>query len=305
MVSGLAGSKKSVISGQKHKISIGMKKFGLVIFTLTLVMGHVMAQSDVSQARWQDTPVVIDGNDQEWEKPLNFYDGGSGLLYAISNGTDKLYLTFVVSDMRKMGKMMTSGWTLQLSAKDKKNKIKASLIFPAVKMEQMGNRGEVPMAGSLNAENPMIKSYKLQLGSVPVKGFKTDLSEVSLNKQNGIDIAVGENHDMQLVYEIGIPLEELFESGFTPGEQVLTLNVSVNAMSRPTNGGDFGGGRPPGGAGGPPGGGMHQGGGGMPGGMPGGQGPGGMAGGGQGQGGGSGSPFEQTSFKHKFRLAGN
>lgn len=285
-----------------------MKKFGIGTIALLLIVGNVLAQSDVLHARWQANPVVVDGSDQEWDKPLNFYDDESGLLYAISNNTDSLYFTFAVRDIQKMRKMVSSGWSIQLSAKDKKNKIKASLVFPAVKLELMGNRGADAMPGLMTKENPMIRAYKLQLGTVAVKGFKTDKSEVPLQMQDDINIAVGENHERQLVYEIGIPLEELFGSGFTPGQQVLTLNVMVNAMSRPTNGGNTalggsggGGGRPGGGGGG---GGMRQGGG-MGGGM---QGGGKMAGGGQRPGNGSGdrsSAFARTSFKQKFVLAVN
>ncbi|MGQ8338948.1 hypothetical protein ACUNWD_20485 [Sunxiuqinia sp. A32] len=283
-----------------------MKKFGLVMVGLVVLMGHVQAQSDGSQARWQAKPVVVDGNDQEWAKPLNFYDSASGLLYAISNSSDQLYLTFTVRDMLKMRKMMTAGWTMQLIAKDKKNKIKASLIFPAANMERMGDRGQDPMSGSLVKENPMIRNYGLQLGAVQVNGFQTDKSEVLLRNQNGIRIAVGENLERQLVYEIGIPLKELFGAAYTPGKQVLTLNVVVNAMSRPTGSGNNASVHAGGGQGRPQGG-MRQGGGGgrMGGGM---QGGGRMGGGGQKPVNGSfdrSSSFQRTSFKQKFRLNGN
>lgn len=286
---------------------MGMKKFSLATLALILFMGQVQAQSDVSRARWQSQPVVVDGNDQEWDKPLNFYDDKSGLLYAISNSPDQLYLIFTVRDMMKMHKVMAAGWNVELTSKNKKHKLKASLLFPAVEMQRTGDRKDRRSLEPLGKENPIIKSYEQQLSSVEIKGFRTDLDHVALHKQNGIDIAVGENSDRQLVYEIGIPMNELFGSGGIPAGQIFTLNVSVNALKRPS-GSNVDGGRSGRGSFRPSGG-MRGGGGGMPR-------AGGMGSGGSRMGGGPGhysgessgnrsSIFQQVSFKQKFRLAEN
>ena len=44
--------------------------FGLIAFIALSFNG--LAQSDVSKARWNSKEIVIDGNDREWAKPLNF-----------------------------------------------------------------------------------------------------------------------------------------------------------------------------------------------------------------------------------------
>lgn len=288
-----------------------MRKLNLLIAVFFTVIGYVSAQSDVSRTRWKSGAIVIDGNDGEWKKPLNLYDDKSGLLYAISNDQSTLYLDFTVSDPMKMRKMMSAGWSLELSSKEKNKKFRASLIFPQVKMEGLRNRRNPGQMESVSDRNPAIKSYELQLSSVAVKGFRSNQSEVSLHSKTGIDIAVGENMDKQLVYEIAIPLTELFAENVLHLNELITLNVNVNAFSRPSEGGSYGGGRPGGGG---MRGGMSGGGGRMGGGMGGGMRGGGMRGGGMEGGGynrsgeGSGdrmTMFEKASFKQKFKLVDN
>ena len=100
-----------------------MKTFSLVCLVFFALSFRAQAQSDVSKSRWNSGVISIDGNDKEWAKPLNFYDDKSGLFYAISNDNHNLYLVFSVSDPMKMRKLMRSGWSIELSSKEKKKEI--------------------------------------------------------------------------------------------------------------------------------------------------------------------------------------
>lgn len=291
-----------------------MHKISWTIIALLSLSFNVLAQSDVSKARRKSKEIVIDGNDREWTKPLNFYDDKTGLLFAICNDKNNLYFAFTCSDELKMRKLMSAGWSVELSSKEKNKKFNSTLIFPAVKMEGMGRkRSDYPFEKKV-AGNPFITAYQSQLKTISAKGFQSNKSELQVNDRNGIDIVVGADSTQNIVYEIAIPLNELMvENSFQPDE-LITLNVTVNALVRSSAGGGDRGGQSVrggemsdmsrGGMDGGMGGGRSGGGrGGMGGGRPDGMSRGGVPGE-SGQGDRSGL-FERVSFKQKFTLAQN
>ena len=150
-----------------------MKKPGLLLLLYILSAFRLMAQSDVSQARWKSKEIIIDGIANEWAKPLNFYDDKTGLNFAICNDQHHLYFVFTCPEEMKMRRIMSSGWMLQLVSKEKKEKFKASLTFPGTKIIWMGDRRERdPMERKIVA-NPLINTYKSQISAIEAKGFQS------------------------------------------------------------------------------------------------------------------------------------
>ena len=286
-----------------------MHKISWTLVVLLALTFNGLAQSDVSKARWKSKEIVIDGNEREWTKPLNFYDDKSGLLFAICNDQRNVYFAFTVNDEMKMRKLMSAGWSVELSSKEKDRKFNATLTFPSVKLQGKGKRPGSEFEKKVPG-NPVIDAYRLQIQSVGVKGFLSNQAELKLNDKNGIDIAIGANSSLFIVYEIAIPLKELMAGNSVQLDELITLNVSVNAMDRPSGSADRGGraGRGSGGSrselsdmGGGMQGGSRSGGG--RGGMGGGR-PGGMSRGGSGSGSGDRSGLsERASFKQKFTLS--
>ncbi len=274
-----------------------MKKISLAFLAFFALTFSLTAQNDISKSRKKTGEISIDGNDKEWVKPLNFYDNGSGMKFAISNDNDRLYLIFSVNDQMKMVKLMRSGWTMELTSKEKKKKFQASIGFPAIQtignsFRRGDNERETRAEGNL-----MIHEYRAQLPAVLLHGFLSGQSEMKLNSRKDIQVGIGAGSDQNLIYEIAIPIKELMVENQIRLNELITLNVNVNPMTRPAGAGS--GGRPEGG--------MSGGGGGRRGGGMSGMGGGRMGGGdrsgyGSGQ---QGTPFEKASFKQKFVLVGN
>ncbi len=286
-----------------------MKKFSLLLLPYLLFAVQSMAQSDVSQARWKSAEIIIDGITNDWSKPLNFYDDKTGLNFAISNDLHHLYFVFTCPEEMKMSRIMSAGWTLQLVSKEKKDKFKASLTFPGARINWMGDRRERdPMERKIVA-NPLINTYKSQISTIEARGFKSNMHELILNDSKGINIAIGADSLQHVIYEIDIPLKELFDGEVFLPNELITLNITVNAMEKPamTQGEgegyqERGGGRSGGGisgfSGGRSGAGRSTGG--------------GRSGGGMSRGGSRGNRslgqsglYEKATFKQKFTLAGN
>ena len=281
-----------------------IKNIFLICIVSTSFSLKLSSQGDVSKARWISSKITIDGNDKEWTQPLNFYDDNSGLMFAIGNDREDLFLCFTGNDELKMKKLMSAGWSIELSSKEKQKKFKSDLNFPGVNV--MGFRRSENNFEKKPANN-LIKIYQLQLTTVLAKGFKSNISELTLNNKNGINIGIGADSIQHVVYEIAIPLKELFNSDLIRLDELITLNVTVNALERPSSGGGFSGGhsgmggrRPGGGMAGMSEGRRSEG---MQGGMGGYRSGGEMAH--QGSPGNRGALFEKVSFKQKFTLTGN
>jgi hypothetical protein len=289
-----------------------MKKLSLALLLFLGITINLQAQNDVSISRWKSKEIVIDGNVDEWAKPLNFYDDKTGLMFAISNDRSNLFFAFTCNDEMKMRKVMSAGWKVELTSKEKHKKFKSVITFPGTKMTWMGDRRAAGSMEKKIRENPFIKDYQDQITVLGIKGFQSNHTELRLNDRKSIDIAIGAGTLQQIVYEFAIPLKELYTENLIHLNELITLNISVNALERPSSGGGEGGGRPgmemSGMGGGRSGGGMggSRQGGGMSG-MGGGRSGGGMSHGGMSRGGNGekGSMFEKASFKQKFRLAAN
>jgi hypothetical protein len=293
-----------------------MKKTILIpVIFLTFTL-NLLAQGDVSKARWIPGGIVVDGNNNEWIKPLNCYDDKSGLMFAFGNDNNNLYLCFTCNDEMKMRKMMNAGWKVDFTSNEKKKKFKAEINFPAVNMTGVGMgigmRRSSNSNESISPINSPINIYRLNLASLPIKGFTSNKTEIKLNDKSGINIAVGADSSKHIVYEFAIPFFELYGDKTVKLDEEITLNVTVNGVEQPnSSGGNYSGGASRMG-GGRMGGGMSgmggRGGGRMGGGMGSGRYGGGMSQGGgfRGDGNnGAASMFEKDSFKQKFTLSDN
>lgn len=277
--------------------------FSILITSLSL---NAFSQGDVSKARWVSSVIKIDGNDKEWDKPLNFYDDNSGLMFAIGNDKENLLLCFTLKDELRMKKLMSAGWTIALSSKEKNKKFKSELSFPGVNV--MGMRRSENNFEKKSVANNLIQTYLLLLPKVSCKGFRSNFTNLTVNSKENINIGIGADSIQHIVYEIAIPLKELFAPDLIHLNELITMNVTVNALDRPSSGGGYsgrstgmGGGR----AGGEMSGGMGGGrrGGGMSGGMRGERSGGEMAG--HGEPGDRNILFTKVSFKQKFILSVN
>ncbi len=288
-----------------------MKNIILFSILITSFSLNLFSQGDVSKARWVSSVIKIDGNDKDWDKPLNFYDENSGLMFAIGNDKENLLLCFTLKDEMRMKKLMSAGWTIGLSSNEKNKKFKSELSFPGVNV--MGMRRSENNFEKKSIANNLVQTYLLQETKVSCKGFKSNFTDLTINSKENINIGIGADSIQHIVYEISIPLKELFASNLIHLNELITLNITVNALERPSSGGGYSG-RSTGMGGG-------RAGGGMSGGMGGGRRGGGMSGGGMSGGmrgernggemathgapGDRNSLFTKVSFKQKFILSVN
>lgn len=201
-----------------------MKKAILSAALLIFLSGHLKAQEDVSESKWQAGEVVVDGNDDEWSKPFNFYDNASGLMFTVANDNKNLYLCFSNNDRAKTGKMMAAGWSLELSSSEKKRKFDVTINFPKSADPNMTVRGDLKTS---------IGIYKAETQTIQAKGFLANNGDMPLVNKDGPDISIGSDNDQKIVYEIRLPIKDLMEEGKVKLNELITFNITVNALPNP------------------------------------------------------------------------
>lgn len=299
-----------------------MKSLSLIVLSLLLVQANLMAGGIVPVSRWLTHPIQVDGRDNDWEKPVNFYDAKTGLFFAIRNDSTTLYLNFTATDPDKISSLTQAGWSVSFQAKSKTSKTKGTLSFQASMGPPQFRGGERPTASTMNerpqgnnqlpvrnesgenAANPampdwqQLNNYRLTFRQFTASGFIFTHGQVPVLSKTGIVVAAGQSEPAGLLYELAIPLNELFDDDWVGLNEKISMQIVVNALARQQgetgqkpmgeeSGQTMGGGRP--GGGGPPGGGMPGG---------------GMRGGGPPANASSGesSSASKTTFKQVFRL---
>ncbi len=210
-----------------------------IFIPLFAIILQATAQQDVTQAFIQTKTVSIDGINREWQKPFNLYDGSTGLLFTIANDSTKLYFCFTANDETKARKMMRAGWSISLSSKEKNKKVNASVVFP--KRQMMEGENKTNREGNWRKHGAFIdivNNYKLQLTTITASGFKTKNGTMPWTNENGINIAVGVDSTDGIVYEVSIPLKELYDANVLQYNEQLSLNVEVNPLEAPPGSSD-------------------------------------------------------------------
>jgi hypothetical protein len=209
-----------------------MGKISLVLFALFVLILNGRAQDNIAKAMWNSEHIIIDGNDWEWPKPLNFHDDKAGLQYAIRNDYQKVYFVFKCDDERKIQKMVSAGWSVNLSSNDMTKRMNATIIFPGIKRK---------IAGQNIDANLLIKSYLSDIKAPLTMGFRSDQKDLKLNNwdqsDDRINIAIGVDSLQNAIYEIAIPFKELQAENSFQQNELISLTVIINASNFSSPGG--------------------------------------------------------------------
>lgn len=185
---------------------------------------------------WQDTPVVADGNMNEWPNPLRFYDYKSKINYSITNDRKRLYFCLKISDELTQFRIMEGGMELSLDTSDKK-------LFPVKIIYPQGNFRQIKDDSKddkkLIDNNDILKSKQIFLGllkELEVKGFKYPISG-NLLSNNPYGIAVSINWDKSgvMVYEMILPFATFYKDELIPADTGKLFFLKIHINSLPVN----------------------------------------------------------------------
>src|SRR5215831_7160321 len=178
-----------------------MKTYCCMMFFVCLLV-NAYAQSDVATSKWRQEAVVIDGQSNEWEQPLNFYDDKTKLFFAIANDSSDIYFCFESKDPLDQMKLMRAGMKITLTAKGK-TKHNVSIEFPLPQGQQVSeNNGpdnssiQNQDGGNLSSEHQnhdtgyFRKNFIMNHLMMDAEGFASGDGIVPVKNPSGINAAI-------------------------------------------------------------------------------------------------------------------
>lgn len=196
------------------------------LFIALLLVAMLPAQDSTPATPWPKETPAIDGLINDWPTPFNLYDGTTGILFALANDSNYLYLCVTGADEYKLSKMMRTGWQVAITGKEKNRKVSAEINFP--KLHEDATRTDNADGQRTRNFKTLLALYRAQFSTVQAKGFITQNGIVNVTGTTGIKIQIGTDSVQGMVYEIAIPLAELMPAQFIQLNEQLVLTISVN-----------------------------------------------------------------------------
>jgi hypothetical protein len=238
-----------------------MKGFRIV---LTLVSGAIIlggcSKNLAPTGHYQEIPITIDGNINDWGLPLRFSNPEYSMQYAVTYDDKNIYICVYSKDPSFQKRILKAGISIYFDTKGEKNKT-MGLFFPIIKPADPAGRNGNPIRNTdykTEIDQLLLQSdYYNTIGFLNMENGQYDINY----KKNNIQLAIKLNTDSSLVYEAAIPVSYILGSALTPGydPKNFSVGIIVDAMANaPANNTNRA--RSPYGGGGHMGGGMHGGG---------------------------------------------
>jgi hypothetical protein len=199
--------------------SFSMLSISIVLTACSSIKNN--RQSDILQSTyWQKDSLFVDGSDNDWAKPLSYFDEKQQVGYTISNDKNNLYILATTKDENNIQKILRGGLTVYINHHGVKEEAGAAGIsFPT------GNR--IRKDNKLLNDRPELEQDKhIALNAVDdyaLFGFQQVKTPENYNygtsNPEGIILAVGLNTSGELVYEALVPL-----SSFLNRNELINLN---------------------------------------------------------------------------------
>jgi hypothetical protein len=238
------------------------------------------------EGHYQDGPVTVDGNADDWRLPLRFSNAAAALQYNVTNDDKNIYVCVLSRDAATQLRMLRSGMALWFDPKGEKNK-EIGLYFPIRKQpdpEQRRSRGGYPGgSGSYSdagggrpvgsdlatrkAELLLQSNYYNTTGFLEIENGQFGVTDT----KSPILVAIkNDDQDSLLVYEVMVPIRNVLGADWKARAAKKNFSVGIVLNGTPGMGGggnagprpSFGGMRGMGGMRGGMGGGRYGGGGG-------------------------------------------
>jgi hypothetical protein len=196
----------------------------LCICTVLIFFFSGCAHQLAPVGHYQDTPVIADGNADDWGLPLRFSNAAHTYEYSVSNDKKNVYICVISTDESMQMRMLRSGISIYFDPKGEKNK-NITLEFPVKKPEENNYNNGNPISSSSTkmTEDQLIlqSDYYNTVGFANIENGQFAAG----NKKNHIQVAIKLHDDSILVYEAVVPINDI--PGVDPYGKSAKKNFSV------------------------------------------------------------------------------
>jgi hypothetical protein len=189
-------------------------------------------QSSVATGVWQNNPIIIDGKDSDWIKPLSYIDTKEKLNYSVTNDRDNIYILLSTKNEQEQQKILEGGLTVWINKQGEKNEEGAAgIAFPTGSHSRDAGimRGRPELYQEKKIMLAEIKDYTL-LGFNKNKAVENyDYGKIS---DEGVDVRIDFNTSGELIYEALVPFSAVFAKSSTHnyGGRNLTVGFYIDGL---------------------------------------------------------------------------
>ncbi|WP_147314011.1 hypothetical protein [Deminuibacter soli] len=195
--------------------------------------------AEVTTGSWQQQPILIDGDDGDWHKPLTYFARKEKFAYSITNDSTSLYILLSTKEQLTQQKILQGGMTVVINTNAEMTDLNAASIgFPT---GMSSHRGK----GILN--RPAITNQTTQLDDLKdysLSGFNKndEINYYDYGKSNdaGVEVNLNFNAAGELVYEAKVPLNAIYGDKHALGKNI-AVGFLIDGLP-PEAGGRSGGG---------------------------------------------------------------
>jgi hypothetical protein len=186
---------------------------------------------------WQVKPIIIDGNNDDWNLPYSYSDNKVKIEYEFSNDSENLYISLKTIDRMTELKILDAGMQVWIDCTGKKDKT-TGVINPLENPEPIKpERGSMGQAG--NSKNDGAQALQKLIsgaGDFSLMGFNGCDGSYSISQKNNCDIKVktGMNKNGELVWEAAVPFKSFSNGAINKDKagQTIAICFEINALQK-------------------------------------------------------------------------
>jgi hypothetical protein len=197
------------------KISLFIGSGSILLF-LAYGCGPSKSAQDNASApaiSWQRQPLIIDGSDEDWTKPLPGYDRKEQVGYAVSNDKDNLYIILAAKPGLEQRKILDGGLTVWINNQaEKSNSDAIGIGYPTG--TRISHDQSVMAAARPQDYHNKRPSLEDQLRPYSLYGFRKDETVENYDSgevnNEGVQVKIGFSRAGDLIYEASVPLSAVY-----------------------------------------------------------------------------------------------
>jgi hypothetical protein len=205
------------------------------ILFFSFFVTHISAQKNTGLMKWQQKPVVVDGNISEFTDLPRFCDAGSNLFYEFRNDGENIYFIFYSTNKLTNIKILTSGITILMDTVKLKKDCKNSITMKVQRNDRKMDRPEKNFSASEPDRNsqPPDPNGKVREEAIPDITF-TGFYLQDLDAKN-FSACFYMKRDSLVKGELVIPTRALFQGNYYKNQDsgVLNFRIQLNELEAP------------------------------------------------------------------------
>jgi hypothetical protein len=186
---------------------------------------------------WQVKPIIVDGNNEDWNLPYTYSDNKVKIEYSFSNDSENLYISLKTSDRMTGLKILDAGMQVWIDCTGKKDKT-TGIVNPLENAEPViPGKGSMGQNGSSNNGNAQaLQKLISSAGDFSLMGFNGCDGSYSVSQKNSCDIQVkiGMNKNGELVWEAAVPFKSFPNAAISKARtgQAIGIDFEINALQK-------------------------------------------------------------------------